>query len=88
MGIIRVGTSSWADRLLLRSGWYPRSANTPATRIAHYASRFDLVEVDTPRRRLEQARDESWTVVSMKDDWATVFAEPVVDATPAAPPAW
>ena len=24
---------------------------------------------------LEQARDESWTVVSMKDDWTTVFAD-------------
>ena len=24
---------------------------------------------------LERARDEGWTVVSMKDDWATVFAD-------------
>ena len=24
---------------------------------------------------LERARDESWTVVSMKDDWTTVFAD-------------
>lgn len=47
MGEIRVGTSSWADRLLLASGWYPRSVNTPAGRLAHYAERFDLVEVDT-----------------------------------------
>ncbi|MFD0823261.1 DUF72 domain-containing protein, partial [Micromonospora zhanjiangensis] len=47
MGGIRVGTSSWADRTLIDSGWYPRSANTPAGRLAHYAQRFDLVEVDT-----------------------------------------
>ncbi len=33
--------------MLLRSGWYPRSANTPAARLAHYAGRFPLVEVDT-----------------------------------------
>ena len=24
---------------------------------------------------LERARDEGWTVVSMKDDWTTVFAD-------------
>ncbi|MEU4399163.1 DUF72 domain-containing protein [Micromonospora orduensis] len=47
MGVIKVGTSSWADQSLLRSGWYPRSANTPAARLAFYASRFPLVEVDT-----------------------------------------
>jgi len=47
MGVIRVGTSSWADQSLLRSGWYPRSANTPARRLGFYAGRFPLVEVDT-----------------------------------------
>lgn len=47
MGHVRVGTSSWADRLLIASGWYPREVNTPAGRLAYYAERFDLVEVDT-----------------------------------------
>ncbi|MFI6266600.1 DUF72 domain-containing protein [Micromonospora sp. NPDC051006] len=47
MGVIRVGTSSWADQSLLRSGWYPRSVNTPAGRLRYYAERFGLVEVDT-----------------------------------------
>ncbi|MFC0509110.1 DUF72 domain-containing protein [Micromonospora costi] len=47
MGVIRVGTSSWADRDLLRSGWYPRSVTTPAARLRWYAQRFPLVEVDT-----------------------------------------
>ncbi|MEU8300304.1 DUF72 domain-containing protein [Micromonospora sp. NPDC048909] len=47
MGVIRVGTSSWADQSLLRSGWYPRSVNTPAGRLHYYAERFGLVEVDT-----------------------------------------
>ncbi|WP_344138474.1 DUF72 domain-containing protein [Luedemannella flava] len=47
MGEIRVGTASWADRMLLDSGWYPREANTPAGRLAYYAERFDLVEADT-----------------------------------------
>ncbi|MFI7606220.1 DUF72 domain-containing protein [Micromonospora sp. NPDC049366] len=47
MGVIRVGTSSWADQSLLRSGWYPRSVNTPAGRLRWYAEHFPLVEVDT-----------------------------------------
>lgn len=47
MGEIKVGTSSWADRSLLASGWYPRAVNTPAGRLAYYAERFGLVEVDT-----------------------------------------
>ncbi|WFE30349.1 DUF72 domain-containing protein [Solwaraspora sp. WMMD791] len=47
MSVIRVGTSSWADQQLIASGWYPRSANTPAGRLAHYSGHFDLVEADT-----------------------------------------
>lgn len=47
MGEIRVGTASWADRMLLDSGWYPREVNSPAGRLAYYAERFDLVEADT-----------------------------------------
>ncbi|MCX4385650.1 DUF72 domain-containing protein [Micromonospora peucetia] len=47
MGVIKVGTSSWADRMLLSSGWYPRAASTPAGRLDFYAGRFPLVEVDT-----------------------------------------
>lgn len=47
MGVIQLGTASWADRELLASGWYPREARTPAQRLAFYASRFDLVEADT-----------------------------------------
>ncbi|MGC4807539.1 DUF72 domain-containing protein [Micromonospora sp. DT233] len=47
MGEIMVGTSSWADQMLLRSGWYPRSVQTPADRLGWYAQQFRLVEVDT-----------------------------------------
>ena len=46
-GKIRVGTCSWTDRTLLRSGFYPASASTPASRLAHYARFFDTVEVDS-----------------------------------------
>jgi uncharacterized protein YecE (DUF72 family) len=47
MGEIRVGTASWTDRTLLASGWYPPSADTAEKRLAYYAERFRLVEVDS-----------------------------------------
>jgi uncharacterized protein YecE (DUF72 family) len=43
---IRVGTASWTDRTLLASGWYPDDANTPEKRLAYYATKFPMVEVD------------------------------------------
>jgi uncharacterized protein YecE (DUF72 family) len=46
MGEISVGTASWTDKTLLASGWYPQTATTPEKRLAYYAQRFPLVEVD------------------------------------------
>jgi uncharacterized protein YecE (DUF72 family) len=43
---IRVGTASWTDRTLLASGWYPDEVDTPEKRLAYYATRFPMVEVD------------------------------------------
>ncbi len=42
-----MGTASWTDKTLLASGWYPPEANTAETRLAYYASRFSMVEVDS-----------------------------------------
>jgi uncharacterized protein YecE (DUF72 family) len=47
MGGIRVGICSWTDRTLLKSGFYPASASNPAGRLAYYASRFNVVEIDS-----------------------------------------
>jgi uncharacterized protein YecE (DUF72 family) len=47
MGEIRVGTSSWTDRSLLESGWYPDGVITAEQRLAYYARQFSLVEVDS-----------------------------------------
>ncbi|MDR1020746.1 MAG: DUF72 domain-containing protein [Synergistaceae bacterium] len=44
---IRVGTCSWTDKTLLKSGFYPPSATTPASRLAHYSGIFSTVEVDS-----------------------------------------
>jgi uncharacterized protein YecE (DUF72 family) len=46
-GRILVGTASWTDRSLLDTGWYPKGTNTAEERLAYYASRFPLVEVDS-----------------------------------------
>ncbi|MDH2430847.1 DUF72 domain-containing protein [Sphaerisporangium sp. TRM90804] len=43
---VLVGTASWTDKSLLDSGWYPPGVSTPARRLAYYAERFPLVEVD------------------------------------------
>ncbi|MDP9403655.1 MAG: DUF72 domain-containing protein [Actinomycetota bacterium] len=51
MGDILVGTSSWSERTLVHeSGWYPRRTMKAAERIAYYAERFPLVEIDATSR--------------------------------------
>jgi uncharacterized protein YecE (DUF72 family) len=44
---ILVGTSSWTDPTLLKSGWYPAAVKTAEERLGFYADRFPLVEVDS-----------------------------------------
>jgi len=44
---VRLGTCSFADEGLVKT-WYPRGVSTPKARLAHYAKRFDTVEVDSP----------------------------------------
>jgi len=46
MGSILVGTASWTDKTLLASGWYPAGADSAEKRLAYYATRFPIVEVD------------------------------------------
>jgi uncharacterized protein YecE (DUF72 family) len=47
-GVVRAGTCSWTDRTLVKeSDWYPRKTMTAAERLAFYAARFPLVEVDS-----------------------------------------
>jgi uncharacterized protein YecE (DUF72 family) len=47
VGTISVGTASWTDRTLLASGWYPDGVDSAEERLAYYAGRFPLVEVDS-----------------------------------------
>jgi uncharacterized protein YecE (DUF72 family) len=45
---IRVGTASWTDRSLIKSGWYPKGVSTAEDRLRYYADHFSLVEADSP----------------------------------------
>jgi uncharacterized protein YecE (DUF72 family) len=45
-GAVRVGTASWTDPTLLKSGWYPKGANDAESRLRYYATQFPIVEVD------------------------------------------
>jgi uncharacterized protein YecE (DUF72 family) len=44
---IHIGICSWTDKTLLKSGFYPASASTPASRLSYYAAHFGVVEVDS-----------------------------------------
>lgn len=47
MGSILTGTCSWTDKTLIESGWYGQDCKTPESRLATYASRFNVVEIDS-----------------------------------------
>jgi len=60
-GEILIGTASWTDKTLLASGWYPKDAKAPEKRLAYYASRFPVVEVDATYYALPSERNAaSW----------------------------
>jgi uncharacterized protein YecE (DUF72 family) len=46
MGIVRVGTCSWADKTMVKA-WYPPEVTSAEARLRYYADRFDTVEVDS-----------------------------------------
>ncbi len=61
-GVVRVGTASWTDPTMTAAGvFYPTDADTAEERLAFYASRFPVVEVDATYYALPQRRtSELW----------------------------
>ncbi len=56
MADILIGTCGWTDPALLRSGWYPPGHRDPEKRLRHYATRFPVVEADSPYYALPSHR--------------------------------
>jgi len=55
---IRVGTASWTDKTLIRSGtFYPKQVTTAEGRLRFYAENFDTVEVDSTYYALPSERN-------------------------------
>ena len=56
-GTIRIGTASWTDPTMTAAGvFYPPDADSAEERLAYYASRFPLVEVDSTYYALPSER--------------------------------
>lgn len=55
---IRIGTASWTDKTLIKSGsFYPRQVTTAEGRLRFYADHFDTVEVDSSYYALPAERN-------------------------------
>jgi uncharacterized protein YecE (DUF72 family) len=54
---IKIGTCSWTDPTILKSGWYPAHADSPEERLQYYASQFPVVEVDSSYYALPSERN-------------------------------
>ena len=54
-----MGTASWTDPSLARSGWYPDRAASAGDRLRYYASQFPLVEVDSTYYFLPSERNST-----------------------------
>lgn len=60
--MIRVGTTSWGEKTLIESGrFYPPTVKTSPQRLAFYASRFPITEIDTSYYGIPRVSTaESW----------------------------
>lgn len=65
---IKVGISSWTEKTLLRSGFYPPAAHDAESRLRFYAGQFALAEVDAPYYALPtRAQGAAWAARTPAD---------------------
>jgi uncharacterized protein YecE (DUF72 family) len=63
MGAIKVGITSWADKSLMASGFYPRGAKSAEGRLKYYATQFPIVENDSAYYALPTTEQtEQWAL--------------------------
>jgi uncharacterized protein YecE (DUF72 family) len=46
-GVIETGATSWTEKSLVASGWYPKGTGSAEGRLRYYASQFPIVENDS-----------------------------------------
>jgi uncharacterized protein YecE (DUF72 family) len=69
-GRVAIGTASWTDPTLTKSGaFYPTGARTAEARLQYYASRFPLVEVDSSYYALPKREVAALWVARTPDDF-------------------
>lgn len=73
-GLIKTGVTSWTEKTLVQSGWYPLGTSSAEARLRYYASRFSIVENDSTyyaipppqTASLWVARTPSWFTMNVK----------------------
>jgi uncharacterized protein YecE (DUF72 family) len=68
MGKLLIGTASWTDKSLIKSGWYPKGSDSAEARLRHYSSQFPLVEADSSYYFLPSEKNSKlWVERTPKD---------------------
>lgn len=57
MARVLIGISSWADKGLVASTFYPESSYTPADRLGYYSHQFPLAEIDSSYHHFPMRRE-------------------------------
>lgn len=69
-GRIRIGTAGWTDPTLTAAGvFYPDGVKSAEARLRYYASRFSMVEVDSPYYALPTAANAALWVERTPEDF-------------------
>ncbi|HXG35488.1 MAG TPA: DUF72 domain-containing protein [Dehalococcoidia bacterium] len=70
---IYIGTSNWADPGLAASGFYPEGLKSTPERLAYFAQRFDLAEIDSTYYALPSRRNLTAWAAAVPDDFRFVM---------------
>ncbi len=83
-GAIRVGTASWTDPTMTARGvFYPDAADSAEERLAYYAGRFPVVEVDATYYALPSVRTaELWVARTPPDFTFDIKAHALMTGQP------
>ena len=83
-GVVRIGTASWTDPTMTAAGvFYPDGADSAEERLAYYASKFPLVEVDSTYYALPARRTaELWVARTPPDFTFDIKAHALMTGQP------